>query len=192
MALDKMPGARPIGIGKTWRRSIAKSILGVTDREIAAACKAYTVCAGLQGCIKAAIHAMEAIWDYHHIEEEWGLLLIDANNAFNEMDRTIMLWNIRHEWPPGAIFVFNTYKHCATLVIRTHSGKGDTLHIKQGVNQGDPLASNAYAVGLLPLIRKLKEEFTSVYQPWFADDAGAATKFKLIRAMFLRLQELSP
>jgi hypothetical protein len=41
-------------------------------------------------------------------------------------------------------------------------------------------------------IRKLKEEFTSVYQAWFADDAGAAAKFKLIRAMFIRLQELVP
>jgi hypothetical protein len=41
------------------------------------------------------------------------------------------------------------------------------------------MASNDYAVGLLPLIRKLKEEFTSVYQPWSADDAGAAAKFKI-------------
>jgi hypothetical protein len=74
------------------------------------------------------------------------------------------------------------------LVICTNDGKGDTLHSKQGLAQRDPLASNSYAVGLLPLIRKPKEELTSVYQPWFADDAGAAAKFKLICAMFLRLQ----
>jgi hypothetical protein len=50
------------------------------------------------------------------------------------------------------------------LVIRTNDGKGETLHSKQGVTQRDLMASNSYAVELLPLIRKLKEEFTSVYQ----------------------------
>jgi hypothetical protein len=54
------------------------------------------------------------------------------------------------------------------------------------------MAFNDYAVGVLSLIRILKEEFTSVYQPWFVDDAGVAAKFKLIRAMFIRLQELVP
>jgi hypothetical protein len=60
------------------------------------------------------------------------------------------------------------------------------------VTQGYPLASNADAVGLLPLVRKLKEDFTSVYHPRFVDDAGSAANFKLIHAMLLRLQELAP
>jgi hypothetical protein len=45
------------------------------------------------------------------MEEEWGSLLVDAKNEFNEMERTIMLWNVRDEWPSGARFVFNAYKH---------------------------------------------------------------------------------
>ena len=33
------------------------------------------------------------------MEEEWGFLLIDARNAFNEINHTVMLPVIRHEWP---------------------------------------------------------------------------------------------
>jgi hypothetical protein len=156
----------------------------VTGREVAAACETDDVCTSLQGGIEAVIHVMQAIWGSHHMKEEWGFLLIDVKNAFNEIDQTVMLWNVWHEWPPGTRFVFNTYKHWVTLVICTNNGKGEILHIKQGVIQGDLLASNDYALGMLPLIRIHKEEFISVHQPWFADDAGAAAKFKLIRVMF--------
>jgi hypothetical protein len=112
--------------------------------------------------------------------------------AFNEMDQTVMLWNVRYELPSGARLVFNTCKKWVALVIQTSDDNGETLHGKQGVTQGDLMASNVYTVGLMPLIRKHKDDFTSVYQPWFVDYAGAAAKFKLIHAMFTRLQELTP
>jgi hypothetical protein len=40
------------------------------------------------------------MWELHKAEEEWGFLLIDARNAFNEMNRTIMLWTVQHEVSP--------------------------------------------------------------------------------------------
>jgi hypothetical protein len=124
MALDKMPGVRPIYIVETWQRAFAKSILLVTCREVAATCKTETFFVGLQGGIKAAIPSMQAIWDCHYMEEEWLLLLIYMlTHAFDEMNRTVMLWNAQHEWTPGARFVFNTYTHWATLAIRTHNAR---------------------------------------------------------------------
>jgi hypothetical protein len=118
------------------------------------------LCSGLQGGIEAAIHAMQDIWDFRYMEEEWGFLLIDAKNAFNEMDRTVMMWNVRNEWLSGARFVSNNYKHWAALEIRTNDDKGETLHNNQGMTPGDPMASSDYAVWLFPLIRKIKKEFT--------------------------------
>eukprot|EP00978_Attheya_sp_CCMP212_P037806 scaffold181544_cov35-Attheya_sp.AAC.1 len=51
------------------------------------------------------------------MEEEWGFLLVDARNAFNEGSRIAMLWTVRHIWPSGARFLFNVYRHWSTLII---------------------------------------------------------------------------
>ena len=104
--------------------------------------------------IEGAIYAMRVLWDEHMKEEDWGFLLIDARNAFNEENRTAMLWAVQHECPSGAKFTFNCYRHWATLVVwYTGDRSGHFLHSKEGVTQGDPLAMIAYGIGFLPLIR---------------------------------------
>ena len=40
-----------------------------------------------------------------------AFLLIDARNTFNEENRTGILWAVRNEWPCGAQFTFNCYRH---------------------------------------------------------------------------------
>ena len=62
---------------------------------------------GLEAGIEGAIHAMRVLWDEHKKEEDWDFLLIDTRNAFNEENRTAMLWDFRHEWPSGVHFTFN-------------------------------------------------------------------------------------
>ena len=67
-----------------------------------------------------------------------------------------MLWPVQHEWPSGAQFAFNCYRHWATLVVRdTGDGSGHFLQSKEGVTQGDPLVMIAYYIGVLPLIRDI-------------------------------------
>ena len=58
------------------------------------------------------------------------------------------------------------------------------LHSKEGVNQGDPLAMITYGIGVLPLIRVLRLDHPQVYQPWYADDAGAGGGIREIMAHF--------
>jgi hypothetical protein len=94
LALDKCPGIRPIGIGETWRRAIAKCILKVAGKDAKETCGIDQLCAGLESGIEGAIHAMNHMWELHSMEEEWGFLLIDASNAFNEQNRTQMLWTV--------------------------------------------------------------------------------------------------
>jgi hypothetical protein len=99
------------------------------------------LCAGLEGGIEGVIHVMQHVWDVHHMEEEWGFLLINARNAFNEQNRMIMLWVVCHEWPSGARFTFNCYRHWCILVIRGKDGFGAVFILsKEGVVQGDLLS----------------------------------------------------
>ena len=149
IALDKCPGIRPIGIGEIWRRLFAKCLLKVTGAEATEACGTDQLCAGLKSGIEGGVHAMQEVWDEHRMEEEWGVLLIDASNAFNEKERKGMLWTVRHEWPSGARFLFNVYRHHSALVIRNNNGIGAFILSKEGVTQGCPLAMFGYGLGVL-------------------------------------------
>ena len=45
-----------------------------------------------------------------------------------------------------------------------------------------------YGIGLLPIIRDIRNVHRRVTQPWYADDAGAGGTFKITLAHFRDLQ----
>ncbi len=192
VAVDKMPGVRPLGIGESFERLESKCVLLVCGDEAKEACGVDQLCAGLEAGIEAGVHAANLIWQQHAHEEEWGFLLVDACNAFNEGNRMLMLWRVRHRWPSGARHVFNCYRHFAMLIIRCGNDLFLIILSKEGVTQGDLLAMVMYGLGLLPLIRILKTEVPDLHQPWYADDAGAGGHFQNIRLYFKKLQEYGP
>ena len=97
------------------------------------------LCGELQAGIVSGIHAiaMHSIWETHRMEENLVFLLIDTRNAFNEIDRTVMLWVTHHEWQSGARFCFNCYQHHELLVNHGAIGKSVVIAIQEGVTQGD-------------------------------------------------------
>ena len=120
---------------------------------------------------------MRILWQQHAQEEDWGFLLIDARNEFNEDNRTDILWEIRHEYPSGVWFSINCYRHWATLLIRAGNETGHFLLRKEGVTQGDTLAIIIYGIGILPLIQYLQTAQPRVTQPWYTDDSRAGGNF---------------
>ena len=93
LPLDKKPGVRPIGIGEVLRRIVGKATTTVLKPELVNATAPLQTCAGLPGGIEASIHAVRRMYEDPSIE---GLLLIDATNAFNSLNREAALHNIRH------------------------------------------------------------------------------------------------
>ena len=65
---------------------------------------------------------------------------------------------------------------------------GHFLHRKEGLTQGDPLAIITYIIGVLPIIRELRDADPRVTQPWYLDDAGGGGKFRHILEHFQDLQ----
>ena len=52
---------------------------------------------------------MQMICKQNLQEEDWGFLLIYAQNAFNEENQTTMLWVVRSECSSGVHFTFKIY-----------------------------------------------------------------------------------
>ena len=182
IALDKCPGVRPIGVGETVRRVIGKSIATALRSEIQQAAGPLQVCAGhLSGC-EAAVHSMHRVFQSSISE---GVILVDACNAFNSLNRETALRNIQHLSPPLAKILINTYRDNIQLFI-----DGDTLLSQEGTTQGDPLAMAMYAIAITPLIRSLEDEETK--QVWFADDATAGGSLLGLRRWWDRLVERGP
>ena len=58
------------------------------------------------------------------------------------------------------------------------SGSNCLLYSKEGATQGDPLSMAFYAIGLLPLIRDLKD-LQRWIQVWYADESNCAGRLEL-------------
>ena len=58
VTLDKCPGVRPLGIGKSYQRCIAKGALADAEMYAKAACGSAQLCAGLEAGIEGAIYAV--------------------------------------------------------------------------------------------------------------------------------------
>jgi hypothetical protein len=193
IAMNKFPGVRPVGIGDIWRRLIAKCVLTGAGHSATTTCGSDQLCAGLRAGTDGAIHGVSTL--YNELEDsnsDSGFLLIDANNAFNEINRINMLWTIRHEWPAGARFAFNCYSHHSVLIVRDPGGIAIIIFSKEGVTQGDPIAMFCYGIGILPMIKHLKTLYPDLKQPWYADDAGALGSFDDIIRMFTELVRIGP
>ena len=62
VALDKLPGTRPVGIGEILRRLMAKIVIAHVGDQATLACGNLQLCAGLSAGIEGAIHAMHQKW----------------------------------------------------------------------------------------------------------------------------------
>ena len=106
--LDKGEGAvRPIGVGEVIRRIMGKCVMHVTKPDVIDTSGSLHVCAGHKSGSEAAIHAMRSIFN---ADETDAVRLIDASNAFNALNRTAALHDIRVLCPTLATYVINTYR----------------------------------------------------------------------------------
>ena len=83
-------GDRPVGVGETLRRIVGKSVAKVTKSDVQQAGGVLETCSGVESGIEAAVHAMSQTWKDETCE---AVLLVDAENAFNSLNRAAALHN---------------------------------------------------------------------------------------------------
>ncbi len=184
IAINKKPGVRPIGICDVPRRIISKAILSVLKSDVMEGAGSLQLCAGQTAGIEAATHAAR-----HAFEAEGchGVLLVDASNAFNSLNRSAALTKIRHICPPISTVLCNCYRSPTELFV-----DGSTLYSCEGTTQGDPLAMPMYALATTPLIEKLSNVTLDITQVWYADDASASGTLTDIHSWWNHLSDLGP
>ena len=184
------PGVRPIGIGEVIRRITGKLLVRSIKDEIIEAAGPLQTCSGMKSGIEAAIHAMRTTFDHQETE---AILLVDAENAFNNLNRKAALHNIKQLCPPFHQYLENTYQTPANLIISTDTGH-ETILSEEGCTQGDATAMAKYALGIKPLIDKLAEETddANCKQVWYADDSSSAGEIIEMKKWWDTLCEQGP
>ena len=104
------------------------------------------LCAGQAGGCDAAVHAMSDM-----LEEQSNnpLLLVDADNAFNSLNRRVLLHNIKYLCPPMAIYIRNCYSVPSRLFVLGRT----EISSSEGTSQRDSLAMPVYAIAITPCRR---------------------------------------
>ena len=103
-----------MGIGETLRRLISKAVLQVARDDIQRVVGCLQLCAGQEAACEAGILAMRGLFEDGAVE---AVLLVDASNAFNSLNREAALLNTRILCPILAPMLTNTYRSPARLFI---------------------------------------------------------------------------
>ncbi|XP_066925323.1 uncharacterized protein [Clytia hemisphaerica] len=181
--LDKNPGVRPIAIGEVLRRLVGKSVVAALKPNILKCVGDLQLCGGQKSGCEAAVHAMRTLFEEENCD---GILLVDADNAFNRINRRVMIHNIQIVCPEIAIFISNTYSSSARLFV---SG-GYEISSSEGTTQGDPVAMPLYALALVPLLENI--DSNNINQVAYADDLSAAGQLKFLLRWWVKLQNVGP
>ena len=179
--LDKCPGVRPVGTGEVVHRIVGKAVMKVVKRNIQEAFGSIQLCSGQDAGCETAVHAMEHLYAEDDTE---AIILVDASNAFNRLNRQVTLLNCDKICLNMAHILINTYRNNLCLFV-----DGQCLLSEEGTTQGDPLAMAMYAIGTLPLIHTLHG---IAKQVWYADDSTAASSVENLRKWWNTINEIGP
>ena len=171
------------------RRIAGKAVIILLKNDVLQAVGSLQLWGGQIAGSEAAIHEMHYVFNEDNTE---GILPIDAENAFNLINRKVMLHNLKFMCPVFATYISNCYICPARLCI---IGGGELL-LKEGTAQGDPTSMGAYAIGILLLLQFLLD-FISVNEVnakevAFADDFTVAGKLSSIKDYWSQLTSIAP
>ena len=190
ISLNKNPGLRPIGVDEVLRRIVGKALVSAVREDIVKSVGSLQVCAGQETGCEAAIHAMHDIFNE---EETEAVILIDAANAFNALNREVFLHNICIICSAIATFVENCYNQLSRLFVIG----GVEITSSGGTTQGDPVAMTVYATAIIPLLLMVIEILHIIPDHQtktsaFADHFSAAGTVKNILHWWEILCQLGP
>ena len=157
VALDKKGGGvRPIAIGCTLRRLVAKIAGSKVVNDASNLLSPRQLGYGISGGAEAAVHATRLYLD--QLQPDHALIKLDFRNAFNSVRRDKMLRAVQDLAPSIYPFVHSVYSSPSSLFWDDR-----TLVSSEGVQQGDPLGPLLFCLAIYRHSTLLSAEFCVEY-----------------------------
>ena len=149
-------GVRPIAVGCTLRRLVAKCCMIAIKEEMGSLLAPNQLGFGTSRGCEAVVHAARAYLS--EMGKERLLLKLDFSNAFNSIRRDKMLITVQEICPSIFPFVHSAYAQPTNLYFGGH-----IIPSAEGVQQGDPLGPLLFCLAIFELTSSLKSKFHAFY-----------------------------
>ena len=152
IALEKKGGGlRPIAVGYTLRRLVAKCANSYAQRKLADFFCPLQVGVAVSGGCEAAVHATRRFLE--NMSGQEAIVKLDFSNAFNTVRRDAMLNAVDTELPELYRLCYSAYAEASLLQLGDH-----TVVSAEGVQQGDPLGPLLFCLTLQPILSSLSSK----------------------------------
>jgi hypothetical protein len=157
-------GIRPIAVGCTFRRLIAKVACRRIQQNMGELLRPQQFGFGTKGGAEAIVHVVRK-YVTSRSSSPRVLVKLDFKNAFNSIFRDNMLEQVRCHAPELYPFLHQCYRDPTYLTYGM-----DTIFSDSGCQQGDPLGPLLFCLAIQPVIKHL----TSTINTWYMDDGTLA------------------
>ena len=184
-ALPKASGdLRPVAVGETWRRLAGKALAHEVAPELRNYLEPVQLGVGTPGGCEAVVHVVRQWMARNSGDGRRVLVTLDLANAFNSVDRSAFLTEVRRVVPGIAPWVDFCYQHESQLLLGAAQ-----LASSRGIQQGDPLGPALFALAIHESILRARAaaeaqfpgglDFTAFFldDGTVAGDADAVAKF---------------
>ncbi|XP_076956600.1 uncharacterized protein LOC143631862 [Bidens hawaiensis] len=158
-------GIRPIAVGSIWRRVVSKVAMKGVGKDMAKYLGDFQFGVGVLNGAEAVLHSANRFVNAHHRDGSLAMLTIDFSNAFNLVDRTALLNEVRKMCPSISAWVDFLYGQPARLYVGN-----DNIWSSTRVQQRDPLGPLLFAFVLHPLVHRIRDRCKLLFHVWYLDD----------------------
>ncbi|XP_022020172.1 uncharacterized protein LOC110920260 [Helianthus annuus] len=125
----------------------------------------YQFGVGVPNGAEAVLHSANRFLNSFHSDSSLAMLTVNFSNAFNLVDRSVLLREVHCHCPSIFPWVQFLYAQPARLYMGN-----DRIGVFTGVQQGDPLGPLLFALALHPLVLRVQENCKLPFHALYLDD----------------------